>query len=764
MNRNRTVLFGRAKLTSALMLLLAAAQTPASAQLVTWVKPSGQKAAQIELTSLAEGVKLTLGDVGEPNTERREPNFYLHERGWKFENHPLGPMLRAGQGTNEQGEFFGRTSRMWGAGRKVAMNVSNLPPGKHTVFLRFWARAMGGDQKYYGLNASLEGREDQWWKLTDARIVNGLGGYEGAICEVELGTVGEEQRDATQVGFSFHRNKYVFATRFAGIRIETEPNPDIPRTSGQSLPEAEKQVRRQLLSFGPRSSDGETAYGFAAVPGSLKVRPKSFEDLIDVPLGRSFEISGAGGEYINRQLVVFSPKNDLPVKKLRVDALQHESGEAVIEAERVMFVPVGYQPFESPFDMERHGWWPEPILDFKTGGFTIRQGDAQALWLRVRVPRDAPAGQYEGQVTVAPKERPAVTVPVTLRVYDFDLPRAFHFRTLFGVGGSRFPEDFRLRYGINPSGLYGRTPPSKKDLQRWAKDGRINAFNIMHTRLPWMEGDGVPTEAQLEKMLEKLGQCLEAAEEVGLRDKAYFYIFDEAGNDAIPAMRMISEAVHERFPDLTMLTTSHVHGAHGNHDKLPHLDGWVPRIPKYDYEQAKRAREEFGLEVWWYTANSPRPPLPNTFVTQSAMTHRQLNGFMAYAMKSDGFLYYALGKHYWREPIDSIYNPDSPVVQHGQLSQRGKNGAMPSIRLEMFRDGLEDYEYLLRADRLSAKLQNQGGVPPQLQEQAEAVRPYFKPGNSLFHGFHDFSRDAHALHEVRHKLGVFIERAESYLR
>jgi len=245
-----------------------------------------------------------------------------------------------------------------------------------------------------------------------------------------------------------------------------------------------------------------------------------------------------------------------------------------------------------------------------------------------------------------------------------------------------------------------------------------------------------------------------------VRNAGYFYMFDEAGSDAIPAMRMISEAVHKRFPDLLMLTTSHVHGAHGDHDKLPHLDGWVPRIPRYDYERAKEARQRYGREVWWYTANSPRPPLPNTFVTQSAMTHRQLNGFMAYAMQSDGFLYYALSKHYWRPPIDSIYNPKSPVVQHGQLSQRGKNGAMPSIRLEMFRDGLEDYEYLKRATELAERV-DLSRAPAHIRHSAAQIEALAAPGgdNPLVRSFGDFSEDPQTLNTLRRDLAAFIDWA-----
>ncbi|MFO7901420.1 MAG: hypothetical protein R6U98_02070, partial [Pirellulaceae bacterium] len=44
---------------------------------------------------------------------------------------------------------------------------------------------------------------------------------------------------------------------------------------------------------------------------------------------------------------------------------------------------------------------------------------------------------------------------------------------------------------------------------------------------------------------------------------------------------------------------------------------------------------------WWYTFNSPVRPHANLFLTQPGTAHRMLMGFLAFAAKTDGFLYYA---------------------------------------------------------------------------------------------------------------------------
>jgi hypothetical protein len=304
-------------------------------------------------------------------------------------------------------------------------------------------------------------------------------------------------------------------------------------------------------------------------------------------------------------------------------------------------------------------------------------------------------------------------------------------------------------------------------MQQWAQHGRVNAFNVRYLQQPYMDGDdGLPTQKQLDQWLKQTARCLAAAESVGLRDAAYFYMFDEAGKDAIPAMEAVSQALHARFPDLLQLTTAYGDDRHGLTKKLPHLDGWCPRIPGYDFQKARKARRKYGREVWWYTANTPRPPYPNFQGTQKAITHRVLMGFMAHAYQTDGFLYWRAEKYWPQEKSDIDDGPyirdGWPLRQHGQFIPRGPHGPLPSIRLEMFRDGLEDYEYLQIAKQQMKALAGQDR-PAALRRLQASLQQYDTPGNKLVQNFKQYVKSPRNLQGVRQQLAQFIEQARDFI-
>ncbi len=58
-----------------------------------------------------------------------------------------------------------------------------------------------------------------------------------------------------------------------------------------------------------------------------------------------------------------------------------------------------------------------------------RGGAVQPVWLSVRVPGDAPTGEYEGVLTINAEESDPVSVPVSLEVYGFRLPQPRDFHT-----------------------------------------------------------------------------------------------------------------------------------------------------------------------------------------------------------------------------------------------------------------------------------------------------------------------------------------------
>jgi hypothetical protein len=81
------------------------------------------------------------------------------------------------------------------------------------------------------------------------------------------------------------------------------------------------------------------------------------------------------------------------------------------------------------------GWYPDPLvsLDAPDGGAPcdVPSGMNQGIWVDIYVPEEAPAGIYNGSITVSATGRPAVTLPIELQVWDFSLPRETHMRSFF---------------------------------------------------------------------------------------------------------------------------------------------------------------------------------------------------------------------------------------------------------------------------------------------------------------------------------------------
>jgi len=64
---------------------------------------------------------------------------------------------------------------------------------------------------------------------------------------------------------------------------------------------------------------------------------------------------------------------------------------------------------------------PDPLLPLELP-VTAWAGESKALWVSVRIPRDAVAGDYTGTIELLLQSGETLTVPVSLRVFDADLP------------------------------------------------------------------------------------------------------------------------------------------------------------------------------------------------------------------------------------------------------------------------------------------------------------------------------------------------------
>jgi len=153
-------------------------------------------------------------------------------------------------------------------------------------------------------------------------------------------------------------------------------------------------------------------------------------------------------------------------------------------------------------------------------------------------------------------------------------------------------------------------------------------------------------------------------------------------------------------------TTAYDH-EFGVNTPLDVMDWFTPLTPKFNVEKAAASRKA-GHQVWWYICCSPKAPYANMFIECPAIEGRILMGAQSVRMRPDGFLYYQVSIWNSERCITSgpftDWDPRSWTTYHGDGAWTcvGPDGTpVPTIRLENFRDGLEDFAY---AKLLEAKL------------------------------------------------------------
>ncbi|HON91849.1 MAG TPA: DUF4091 domain-containing protein [Sedimentisphaerales bacterium] len=158
-------------------------------------------------------------------------------------------------------------------------------------------------------------------------------------------------------------------------------------------------------------------------------------------------IRAAKNEVEAAQLVI-RPRASIKGLTITPGTLTGPSG-ATLPATCVEILEVRYVNVTRPTDKSAvAGDWPDPLppLDRPVD---LEAGKNQPFWVRVRVPREARAGVYEGELRVTAADL-SVTAPLRVEVYDFELPHRMTCVTAFG-----FDDGLAYRY-------HGVTDPQQK--------------------------------------------------------------------------------------------------------------------------------------------------------------------------------------------------------------------------------------------------------------------------------------------------------------
>jgi len=561
------------------------------------------------------------------------------------------------------------------------------------------------------------------------------------------------------------------------------------------------------------------------VPAVVKV----FPDDPAPRVARPARISAARNESEPLQLAVRSARA-LGGVRIEVDPPTGANGAKLdeLEVNVVGYVPIdhptSYYHSESPPWHRKvptqpgrsDGWpglWPDPLLPQHT--FDLPANTTQAIWITVRVGKDAPAGDYSGSVRLVSGGKPVAEVPFGVHVWDFALPDESHVAAIYDVRlgpGSKlwgkpleemYPEivEFMAKRRLCPDTI--RPTPSINmengrvvaDFTEFDKMAEVyfGELKLPFAYTPWqfyLFGWGHPPKtllgerpypgdppydgadrSKLRPEYKKTYQaCLKTfwdhVKEKGWADKVVLYISDEPfdHHDHIrQQMKALCDMIHEVDPKIPIYSSTWKH--------VPDWDGYLDvwGIGHYGRVSTEKMAElrAAGDRLWFTTDGQMCTDTPYCAVERLLPHYCFKYDVEAYEFWGVAWLTYDPYRFGWHsfihqtsEPGKSYWvrypNGDGFLLYPGAAI--GQPGLVSSIRFEQAREGVEDYEYLYLLRRLIAEAKSGGGDISQAERALESAGRLVAIPNEGGLNSSKILPDPNAVYEVRQALAAAIER------
>jgi hypothetical protein len=181
------------------------------------------------------------------------------------------------------------------------------------------------------------------------------------------------------------------------------------------------------------------------------------------------------------------------------------------------------------------------------------------------------------------------------------------------------------------------------------------------------------------------------------------------------------------------------------------IDIWLPVLNQYDPEVSHERARSHGEETWVYFLHGTRPPYFNPITLDHPGIESKLTGWFLWKYRIRGIAYYSLNdwsKNPWTDPLTDGHNGDLfllyPPSRTNDAIAYGANNHrfVSSIRFELMRDSLEDYEYLYILN---------GGNQPQVDQANDADAQ----ADTIISGLTSYERDSEVLYNLRRFIGMY---------
>jgi len=436
----------------------------------------------------------------------------------------------------------------------------------------------------------------------------------------------------------------------------------------------------------------------------------------------SISLSSARGETVDTQVVVQGPAGGLSNVNLSASALTGPGGATIpassVTLYREYYITVtgtaNYGGGSNP--PLGSGTYPEPLIPFndpetgsplcgtaatlKACNASISAGQNQPYWIDISVPRGAtnsPPGTYTGTIS-ATADQGTVTIPVTLTVWNFELPAQPSELSLWSLWPPAAGNTVTtlMQALMRNKVMYGVSVNASSDM--------IN-FGLNRSGLDGSYFIGIQCNGSFSS-IPSTSQINAAAANFPAGLPLDFYVGDELNgcSSAYSALKTMGTNAHaaNRSVKTIMTTNAPDPNLYNEGDGRSAIDHWV----LLDAVQQWPALPFTGAgDLWSYAScNTGFGNTPAWMVDYPPINERIQAGFLNWTQGATGVLYYRSDGWTAGNTIGSWNNVDTTACGGGM----GRPGdgifiyppgpiasteSAPGIRLKAIRDGIQDYEY-----------------------------------------------------------------------
>ena len=391
---------------------------------------------------------------------------------------------------------------------------------------------------------------------------------------------------------------------------------------------------------------------------------------------------------------------------------------------------------------------PDPLLICAIPD--LAPGENQPIWIMVRVPDDAPAGEYSGDVMIGAEGAYSLRIPLILRVRNFAIPKKITLRSSFWTFRSSLEDfyrrdvtmdeylkwiDFALDHRLCPVDQQGSAgpllvldpppgaPPDwQPDWTNWDRYLDRMIANGAGT-IPLSRANNEGLLGSTSSVINHMRLMSDHYKAKGIFDLHQCQLRDETPDEFT---LNLYQAVHAALPDVKLLLTA-PSSSFRSVLQIPCPLTWYFNSGWRDEVKAA------GGEYWWYMCGDPGDHYANFLVHYGSVWTRTFF-WQNWRNSVDGLLFFGLniigyapagniGPNQRVQPSGTTnWQPDQSCPGDGMSIYPGPTPSQPisSIRLEAMRDGEEDYEYLIMLDSVIAYAQAHGISGPALNNAIAA--------------------------------------------